>query len=391
MRNLHRGFLHLAGAALLLIALAFPAGAKSFNLFTPKTVSQAKLLGLLTYYYALPEKPPISVLLAGIEESGILQSDWENAQYPILGFLSQAFAARPEVLAEEIGTYYSPGLKNVILTALMMELLDVYAPPPYQQIIHKVPPDKLPSHISATTIAHPKLLDMLWGALFATGDPRFFDRILKAYEDPDGPTEDPVLNLAFQEVIEWAIWSNMQQHVLVERLMRARTAAAPPNLAGRMQAIVSRFEASLEKLNLGTRDGYFSARVVLTDASIIDELQKPPSSGIRVVKRDKFSRGEAIYVHVAFNGMEVSDDYQANVTVSSVLRQPDGHEQQLYETRTTTIGPTPARFSTLPARDLHKYRLPDDAPLGEYGFRVTLHDNLSGKKLELTADFTPVE
>ncbi|WP_193188497.1 hypothetical protein [Nisaea sediminum] len=391
MRKMHRRFLHLTGAVLLLVAVSLPAAAQTYHLFEPKTASQAKLLNLLSYYYATPERISISELLAGIEGSRILETDWENAQFPILGFLSQAFAANPGALAAEIGPTYSKRLMNIVLAALMMEFLDVYAPPAYQEIIGRVPPGKRPPHIATATVRHPKQLDMLWAALFATGDPKFLDAILKVYEDPNGPTGDPRLNLAFQKVIEWAAWSNMQQHAMVERLMRERTATAPPYIAGRLRAIVSRFEASLESLNLGTRDGLFSAMVALTDASIIEELRKPPSSGIRVVKKRRFSRQEDIFVHISFNGMEVSEDNQANVTFSSILRLPDGHEQQLYEDRTAIVGPAPVRFSILSARDLHQFRLPGDAPAGDYQLRVTLSDNLSGKDLKLTADFTLVE
>jgi hypothetical protein len=391
MRKMHRRFLHLVGTLLILAATAFPAGAQTYQLFAPKNVAQANLLNLLTYYYAYPERPSISAVLEDIESSRILETDWENAQYPVLGFLSQAFSAEPEALAKEIGPSYSHSLKSVILAALMMEFLDVYAPPAYQAIINNLPPDKRPPHIAAAKVGHPKQLDMLWGALFATGDPKFLDAILKVYEDQNGPTGNPRLDIAFQKVIEWAAWSNMQQHSLVERLMRERAATAAPYVAGRLRAIVSRFKASLESLNLGTRDGLVSAMVALTDASIIVELKKPPSSGIRIIKKRRFSRQEDIFVHIAFNGMEVSESYQANVTFSSILRLPDGHEQQLYENRTAIVGPAPVRFSILSARDLHQFRLPDDAPAGDYLLRVTLSDNLSGKDLKLRADFTLVE
>ncbi|WP_323796352.1 hypothetical protein [Nisaea sp.] len=388
---MNKSFLRAVGLALFLIATSCPTGAQTYLLFAPKNLAQAKLLDQLTYYYTVPKQPSISALLANIEDSQILETDWENAQYPVVGFLSQVLAAKPELLAKEISSRYSPRLKKVILLALMTEFLDIYAPPAYQRIINKMPLGKRPPPITAMAVKHPKQLDMLWGALFATGDPKFFGAIFKVYEAPNGPTGNSKLNAALKRVIEWATWSNMQQHTMVERLIRERMASAAPNVAKRLQTIVSRFETSLESLNLGTRDGFFSASVALTDASIIDELKKPSSSGIRVVRKSRFSRRESIFVHIAFNGMEVSEDYKANVTFSAILRQPDGHEQTLYENRTAIIGPAPARYSILSARDLNQFRLPEDAPTGDYLLRVSLSDNLSGKDLELTANFKLVE
>ena len=216
-------------------------------------VSEAEMI----YFYRNPSPQRIAQFMVYFNK--LVRPDNPNAQPPIIGFLAAAFQRYPNDLDRMIPEGLTPIMQGIVATSLQLAGQEKRA----QQAVARLKesghgaPDltRLPSSLDAVTATGPNEFDVLWGASFATGDPRYCLKILASYAavaNAEGTVEDIVTlartlhsdtdkhwvverwgadkarELIVQAVALWALNSNAQQHEFVHAAV-ANYIGAHPN------------------------------------------------------------------------------------------------------------------------------------------------------------------
>jgi hypothetical protein len=211
----------------------------------------------MTYFYKNPSPELLAQLMVYFNK--LIRPDNPNAQPPTIGFIAAAFQKYPSDIERIIPEGLSPSMQAVVAVSLHLADQDKRA----QQFVDRLKasgygaPDlaRLPPSLDAVTAKGPSEFDLLWGASFATGDPRYCLKILASYAavaNATGTVEDIVAlaktlhsgadnhwvvekwgadkarELIVQAVALWALDSNARQHEFV-RTAVANYMGAHPN------------------------------------------------------------------------------------------------------------------------------------------------------------------
>ncbi|WP_395745509.1 hypothetical protein [Prosthecobacter sp.] len=196
-------------------------------LITPFSFSQASHEDWLTYYYKSPSPDAFVKQVKAMAEKGLLKK--EEAQPPIIGFLSRVMAANPKRIAgwiEELGSKEDE-VRTVLLAAAWYsdtdearevfknQKLDVYLKKRAPNIL-EIAPDNA------------GVLDMLWGYFMATGEAAPIRRIVSAlslskytgalerYKADPSPANQREAHLEVTfEAAMWSLENNCKGHPLV--------------------------------------------------------------------------------------------------------------------------------------------------------------------------------
>ncbi|HXR92064.1 MAG TPA: hypothetical protein VN750_17465 [Steroidobacteraceae bacterium] len=240
MRNFAR-----ASAAVLLTTIAalgtiaMPASAEE-----PAAVSEADL----TYFYKMPSPELAGRLVAHFD--ALRAAEQPGARPPLIGFFAAAFQRYPTDIDKMIPGSLSPQMLDLLAVSLHLAGQQAKA----ESLIGKLKARDvtvtdlagMPASLQAVEATGPSEWDLLWGASFATGDPRFCTKILKRFADAAnaGENADDLLRLvrdkeegrasgwivdkrgkdAARELIIdstalWALNSNARQHAFVRTLV----------------------------------------------------------------------------------------------------------------------------------------------------------------------------
>jgi hypothetical protein len=205
----------------------------------------------VTYFYKNPKPERVAEILAAFNTSP--QSANPRDQPAMEGFLAGAFQRFPN----SIGTMIPPGLlpASTWVTAVALHLAgdDSEAKPLFDRLVaNGAPPpnfELLPRSLDSLVPKGAADFDVLWGASFATGDPRYCSKILAGFAsvaDTGGNAPVMVMIIKFyfsgphqgslkwlfdkygtqnaMELIIWssALWSlhsNAQQHAFVRTMV----------------------------------------------------------------------------------------------------------------------------------------------------------------------------
>ena len=143
-----------------------------------------------------------------------------------------------------------------------------------------------------------------------------------------------------------------------------------------------------------SKDG-FSAMLVLSDEpdDVLRTWEGPEivePSPVRVA--DTIARGVPIVAFVFFAGCEADDYGMCNASVDFTILRPDGSEYDRFSDRDLWKGKPapPAGMLRLSAEYVGVVIEPGD-PLGQYEFKVSVHDLVAGTTLDLRHTFTAID
>jgi tetratricopeptide (TPR) repeat protein len=229
------------------------------------TVSDADM----TYFYKNPSPARLSQLMAYFNT--LAQSGKPFAQPPMIGFLAAAFQKYPGDVDSLISADLSLPMLEIVGYSLQLAGQDAKARSIADRLTSRgaAPPDftHAPSSLDAMLATGPTEFDMLWGASFATADPRYCSKILARFAgmaNVDGNADD-ILAIAkaagtgadmhwvvdkrgaakAREMINiasalWALNSNAQQHEFVRKMLGDYVQAHPTEPASKALIALAR-------------------------------------------------------------------------------------------------------------------------------------------------------
>jgi hypothetical protein len=179
----------------------------------------------MTFYYRAPSPDSFSKEVRAMADKGVLKR--ENAQAPIISFLSQVMAANPKRIQEWIdeASDLDEKQRDALLVAAWYsdtkEARDLFQKQNLDAYLKQKAPDILEIDVN-----NPSTLDMLWGYFMATGDSAPIRRIVSALslskysgaldrfktsEKTDKDKKDAYLDATFQAA-QWSLESNCKTH-----------------------------------------------------------------------------------------------------------------------------------------------------------------------------------
>ncbi|WP_395753642.1 hypothetical protein [Prosthecobacter sp.] len=203
--------------SLLLLLLVFWGTHSSF-------ATEAKEDWLTTYYKA-PKPDAFSKEVRALVDQGVLKN--ENAQPPLVAFLSRVMAANPKRIVGWLEEFsdLEKEQRQILLAAAWYSDTDE-ARELFQKEKQEVFLKKRAPNILEMEVNNPSALDMLWGCFMATGEAAPIRRIVSALslarhagalerfktsEKTDKDKETAYLDATFQSAM-WSLQSNCTSH-----------------------------------------------------------------------------------------------------------------------------------------------------------------------------------
>jgi tetratricopeptide (TPR) repeat protein len=259
----------LALAAFLIAAAAslvsFDAAVSPARAEQAAPVSDADVIN----FYRNPSSARLAQLMAYFNT--IAQSGKPFAQPPLIGFLAAAFQKYPSDIDTVIPADLSLPMLEIVGYSLRLAGQDAKARAIAERLKSRgaAPPDftEVPAGLDAMTATGPTEFDMLWGASFATGDPRYCSKILAqfaAVANVDGNAEDMLAiaktvgtgadlhwvadkrgvdkarELTGMSSALWSLNSNAQQHQFVRKVVSDYIDAHPAEPASKALIALAR-------------------------------------------------------------------------------------------------------------------------------------------------------
>ena len=216
----------------------------------------------VTYFYKNPSPARLSQLMAYF--NSLAQSGKLFAQPPMIGFMAAAFQKYPGDVDRLISADLSLPMLEIVGYSLHLAGQDAKARSIADRLTSRgaAPPDltHVPSSLDTMIATGPTEFDMLWGASFATGDPRYCSKILARFAgvaNVDGNAED-ILAIAkaagtsadMHWVVDkrgaakagelssmasalWSLNANAQQHEFVRKVVGGYIEAHPTEPASK--------------------------------------------------------------------------------------------------------------------------------------------------------------
>jgi hypothetical protein len=204
------------------------------------TVSEADM----TFFYKNPSPGRVSEIILYFDT--LVRSNRPSAEPPTIGFLAAAFQKYQGDIDKMIPDGLSTTMQWTVATALRLAGQDAKARSMADHLRESgsAAPDwaRVPSSLDAVAVTGPSEFDLMWGASFASGDPRYCSRILDRFAsvaNVDGNADDMVSiarsygtgadmrwvvekrgsdkarELILQSTALWALDANARQHEFV--------------------------------------------------------------------------------------------------------------------------------------------------------------------------------
>jgi len=195
----------------------------------------------MTFYYKNPTPDKFVEEVRSLTKAGMLKD--ENAQAPILAFLSQVMAANHKKIPDWLEAFsdLDKDQSRVLLAAAWYSDTDEARAYLEKHKVDDFLKSKAPK-ILEMDVTNPSILDMLWGYFTATGSEEPIRRIVSAFslskysgaigryktsEKTEQDKKEAYMEATFQAA-QWSLEANGRQHALV--LKHCETIFADPNL-----------------------------------------------------------------------------------------------------------------------------------------------------------------
>lgn len=224
-------------------------------------------------------------------------------------------------------------------------------------------------------------LDALWGAFLASGDAKYAERIIDAACGFRNSAGDPLPDPALQKTAAAALKENAKAHEFIARALRARVRDKKSPCGKALLAPL------LPKpLDLGKMDGEFSADLLLADYRDSTKLMGGPLDAVVDLPAVKKLEPPAkISVILTFSGMAMREDLATDVDFDFVLIGPNGKPVEKSEIKKRKISPIKrsGRYIRFHPNSFMSLFFKKEYPAGPYTVKVTIRDNIGGKKISL--------
>ena len=90
-----------------------------------------------------------------------------------------------------------------------------------------------PPHVDDLPIDHPHILDLLWAAFFATGEPKYILRIISALSQ-----NNDIIDQSIYEAAKWSLKANIKEHQKVKLICDEHLNQQPEDIAVVLQEIL---------------------------------------------------------------------------------------------------------------------------------------------------------
>jgi hypothetical protein len=252
----------IAGAASL---VSFDAAVSPVRAEQADPVSEADV----TYFYRNPSPARLAQLMAYFNT--IAESGKPFAQPPLIGFLAAAFQKYPGDIDTLLPADLSLPMLEIVEYSLRLAGQDAKARLIAERLKSRgaAAPDftDVPASLDAVAAAGPSEFDMLWGASFASGDPRYCSKILAqfaAVANVDGNANDMLAiaktagtgadlhwvadkrgvdkarELTGMSSALWSLNANARQHTFVRKVVSDYIQAHPAEPASRALIALAR-------------------------------------------------------------------------------------------------------------------------------------------------------
>jgi tetratricopeptide (TPR) repeat protein len=305
-------------AAAITLAASLVAAAASIVCFdaalSPVRAQQAAPVSEadITNFYQNPSPARLAQLMAYFNT--LAQSGKPFPQPPVIGFLAAAFQKYPSDIDTLIPTDLSLPMLEIVGYSLRLAGQDAKARVIAERLKSRgaAAPDftQVPAGLDALSADGPNEFDMLWGASFATGDPRYCSKILAkfaAVANADGNAEDILAiaktagtgadlhwvtdkrgvdkarELSIMSSALWSLNSNAQQHEFVRKAVGDYIQAHPAEPASKTLIALARNYGHYDIKQLitvtGAPPGKHSATINIAYLSqILDDLGRHAST-----------------------------------------------------------------------------------------------------------------
>jgi hypothetical protein len=182
----------------------------------------------MTYYYQNKDTSKVPDFLKWLQERHLVESK-KTAAGPIAAFLSVVFSENPDKVSDWVdSTNFTGNTKQTITLALWLSgdtsKLSKFANPlpPYA----RKPSPKL-SEIPADTTA---VLDMMWGAFSASGDPVYVKKVIDSLD---------ASNTIIRGGAEWSLTSNAKMHEKVRTIIKEEINTRSDPIKSKLEQIIA--------------------------------------------------------------------------------------------------------------------------------------------------------
>lgn len=211
---------------------------------SPTAVSEADL----TYFYKAPSPARAGQLIAYFD--ALRAAEKPGTRPPLEGFFAAVFQRYPADIDKMIPVSLSPQMSGLLAVSLQLAGQEARAKSVVETLKARdaVVPDlaSIPKSLEAIEAVGPSEFDMLWGASFATGDPRYCSKILTRFASVanvdanaddlvelvrkresgadqhwivDKRGKDKAVELIAVSTALWALDSNARQHAFVAGML----------------------------------------------------------------------------------------------------------------------------------------------------------------------------
>jgi len=361
-------------------------------LFSPLMVEAGERKSLdpnwMTYYYFHQEGGSLDDFLLDTEFSEHVMANPSVAK-PLAAFLSEVFSKDHE-LAKAMATLdFSSGVKSAVARSFWLARKDKLI----IQLLGNTPEwsKQPPPSLSDLIVKSPADLDMLWGAFMASGEPVYIKKILAVLDDDKSLTGNELQDKLIRSSAQWSLGSNMMQHEKVNRIVKSEVDIAKGSLKESIEEIISKNAKKYK--GLPNKVGDFSAFLLITDVAELKEFKKKSTKGLQFVEKKTVKRGEKVALKIIFSAMELSDDYNADVTFDLVMVDANG---TVYNTlnlkdKVAMRHRTPVRYSIFNSAGYAILAFDKEDALGPYKITAKVYDNIAKKHIDLNKTLTLTE
>lgn len=340
----------------------------------------SKVKSIFTYYYINKDIDELIKYLEFLEDSKMLDEK-ESAVAPTAAFLSIAFSDNPsQVTRLAKCDDFSGKTKEAVQIALWrsghkQQIAEFFGETPAFA-------KKKPTSLKKRRIEGPGDLDMMWGAFLASGDVSYVRRIIEVLEPKHPLSGDDEKDSVTRGAAEWSLKSNMIQHELVYRLIRAEAGSRTGSVKRSLQEMLA---SAKPRGSMPHMDGPLSADLFVMDDKELAEFDKPVDEAPRIGHKSTAKRGDIVGIKIVFAGIELADDLKADVVYDLKVLDPDGglYDETDLKGLKALSGKIPTRFRVFNNMDLVKIRFEPKDKLGTYQISATIRDKVGDRAVSL--------
>ncbi len=383
-RHMKKGFLLSVAVATALLAspLAAQENAPQQQKPQQQTLSPADIATIqwMDYFYFHKDVSKVPDYLAFIDRT--LPGN-EAAVQPTVAFLSIVFAENKDKVEGWVKPLkLSPKAAEVVASALW-----VSGNSDKVTLITGTAPEwaaKKPPVLTEQEVKGPADLGVMWLAFAASGSEVYVKKVATVLNEDTKLLGNKESDQATRTAAENSLAANILTHELVNRAVNKEAKTAKGKYKAKLDKIIADTRAKITALP--TKDGDFSAMLVVTSVEDAKAFDTPGSEAKTLNDKPSAKRGEQVALNTIFSGMALSDTLSADVTYDMQVLDPEGKVYDKFAEKNLDAlkGRVPGRFRVFHGNLYPVLKFSPTDKLGKYTVKAEIRDNIGKKKVALT-------